>query len=113
MRLETLVAMTGLSIPSSFIRKYISSALNVIVHISRMVDGSRKIVSIQEITGMEGDTITMQEIFSFEQTGVDSENRVKGRFNAKGIRPRFVEKFKALNIPVINDLFDSGKHYEI
>ncbi len=113
MRLETLVAMTGLSIPSSFIRKYISSALNVIVHISRMVDGSRKIVSFQEITGMEGDTITMQEIFSFEQTGVDSENRVKGRFHAKGIRPRFVEKFKALNIPVIHDLFDSGKHYEI
>src|SRR4030043_814211 len=68
MRLETLVAMTGLSIPSSFIRKYISSALNVIVHISRMVDGSRKIVSFQEITGMEGDTITMQEIFSFEST---------------------------------------------
>jgi len=113
MRLETLVAMTGLSIPSSFIRKYISSALNVIVHISRMVDGSRKIVSFQEITGMEGDTITMQEIFSFEQTGVDSENRVKGRFHAKGIRPRFVEKFKALNIPVIHDLFDSGKLYEI
>jgi len=113
MRLETLVAMTGLSIPSSFIRKYISSALNVIVHISRMVDGSRKIVSFQEITGMEGDTITMQEIFSFEQTGVDSENRVKGRFHAKGIRPRFVEKFKALSIPVIHDLFDSGKLYEI
>lgn len=113
MRLETLVAMTGLSIPSSFIRKYISSALNVIVHISRLVDGSRKIVSFQEITGMEGDTITMQEIFSFEQTGVDSENRVKGRFRAKGIRPRFVERFKALNIPVIHDLFDSGKVYEI
>jgi len=55
----------------------------------------------------------MQEIFSFEQTGVDSENRVKGRFHAKGIRPRFVEKFKALNIPVIHDLFDSGKLYEI
>ena len=113
MRLETLVAMTGLSIPSSFIRKYISSALNVIVHISRLVDGSRKIVSLQEITGMEGDTITMQEIFSFEQTGVDSENRVKGRFRAKGIRPRFIERFKALNIPVIHDLFDSGKVYEI
>jgi pilus assembly protein CpaF len=69
MRLETLVALTGLNIQNTFIRKYISSALNVIIQLSRLVDGSRKMVSLQEITGMEGDTITLQEIFSFEQTG--------------------------------------------
>jgi pilus assembly protein CpaF len=113
MRLDTLVALTGMSIPSGFVRRYISSALNVIVHIARMVDGSRKIVSFQEITGMEGDIITMQEIFSFQQTGLDNQGRVKGRFRAMGIKPRFVERFKALNITLPPDFFDSGKVYEL
>jgi len=113
MRLETLVALTGLNIPSTFIRKYISSALNIIIHLSRLVDGSRKIVSFQEITGMEGDTITMQEIFSFEQAGIDREGLVRGKFCARGIRPRFVERFKALGVPIPNELFDSGKVYEV
>jgi pilus assembly protein CpaF len=113
MRLETLVALTGLSIPGNFIRKYISSALNVIIHLSRLVDGSRKIVSIQEITGMEGDIITMQEIFFFEQTVLDENGRVKGRFRANGIKPRFIEKFKTLNIDLPPSLFNPGKVYEI
>lgn len=113
MRLETLVALTGLSIPSLFIRKYVSSALNIIIHLARLVDGSRKIVSFQEITGMEGDTITMQEIFAFEQTGIDGKGMVRGRFHAKGIRPKFVERFKALSIPIPYDLFDTGKVHEI
>ena len=112
MRLETLVALTGLNIQNTFIRKYISSALDVIIQISRLVDGSRKITSLQEITGMEGDTITLQEIFFFEQTGVDIGGTVKGRFRANGIRPRFVEKFKALSLPVPNDLFETGKGHE-
>jgi len=113
MRLETLVALTGLSIPTNFIRKYISSALNIIIHLNRMVDGSRKIVSFQEISGMEGDTITMQEIFSFEQTGIASGGTVKGKFCAKGVRPKFVDRFKALNVPIPYDLFDPNKIYEI
>lgn len=113
MRLETLVALTGLGIPVGFIRKYASSALDIIIHLARLVDGSRKIVSFQEITGMEGDTITMQEIFSFEQTGIDANGMVKGRFCAKGIRPKFVERFKALGIPIPYDLFDPEKVYEI
>jgi pilus assembly protein CpaF len=113
MRLETLVALTGLSIPTTFIRRYVSSALNVIIHLNRMMDGSRKVVSFQEITGMEGDTITLQEIFSFEQTGIDADGHVKGKFAAKGIRPKFIEKFKAHGITVPRDLFDPGKVYEI
>jgi len=113
MRLETLVALTGLNIQNTFIRKYISSALNVIIQIARLVDGSRKIISFQEIAGMEGDTITLQEIFCFEQTGIDKDGRVKGRFRANGIRPRFVEKFKALSLPISHDLFETGKVYEI
>jgi pilus assembly protein CpaF len=113
MRLETLAAMTGLNIQSIFIRKYISSALNIIIHLARLVDGSRRIISFQEISGMEGDTIILQEIFSFEQTGLDEEGKVKGRFRAKGYRPKFADKFRALNIPIPYDLFDTDKVHEI
>ncbi len=112
-RLETLVAITGLNIASDAIRRYISSALDVIIHLTRLVDGTRKIASVQEITGMEGSTITMQEIFSFEQTGIDNKGRVKGRFRATGIRPRFIEKFKAHNIPVPYDLFEPQNVMEV
>jgi pilus assembly protein CpaF len=113
LRLETLVAISGLNIQQESIRRYISSALNVIIHIARLVDGSRKIMSIQEITGMEGNTITMQEIFSFEQMGIDDNGAVKGRFRASGIRPRFVERFKTFNIPVPYDLFEPGNVLEV
>ncbi len=113
MRLETLAAMTGLNIQSVFIRKYVCAALNIIVHLSRLVDGSRKIISFQEVSGMEGDTIILQEIFSFEQTGIDAEGRAGGKFRAKGSRPRFVDKFRALNIPIPYDLFDAEKVHEI
>jgi pilus assembly protein CpaF len=113
MRLETLAAMTGLNIQSVFIRKYISSALNIVVHLSRLVDGSRKIMSFQEVTGMEGDTILLQEIFSFEQMGLDADGRVKGTFRARGVRPKFIDRFRGRNIPIPYDLFDSDKTHEI
>ena len=113
LRLETLVAISGLNIQQEAIRRYISSALNVIIHISRLVDGSRKIMSLQEITGMEGNVITMQEIFSFEQTGLDDKGSVRGRFRASGIRPRFIERFKASNIQVPYDLFEPKNVLEV
>jgi len=99
-RLETLVAMSGLSIPHEAVRKQISSAINVIVQVARLGDGSRKLVSLQEITGMEGNVVTMQELFKFEQTGVMETGGVKGRFTSSGIRPKFAEKFSALGIEV-------------
>jgi pilus assembly protein CpaF len=113
MRLETLVALSGFTIASGFIRRYISSALDIVIQLTRLVDGSRKVVSFQEITGMEGEVVTLQEIFSFEQTGVDREGRVKGRFISRGIRPKFIDKFKAFGIPIPHDLFDPSKVYEI
>jgi pilus assembly protein CpaF len=113
MRLETLVAMSGIQFPTGSVRRYISSALNVIILVARLFDGSRKVVSFQEITGMEGDIITLQEIFSFQQKGIDSKGAVKGRFQATGIRPRFVEIFKARGIPVPMDLFNPDKVFEI
>jgi pilus assembly protein CpaF len=93
-RLETMVAMANFDIPSEFLRRFISSAINIIVQVARMADGKRKLVSLQEITGMEGNVITMQEIFSFRQTMIDPEGNVKGRFQFHGIRPHFTEKFK-------------------
>lgn len=113
MRLETLAAMTGLNIQSAFIRKYISSALHIIIHIARLVDGSRKIISFQEIAGTKGDTIVLQEIFCFEQTGLDEEGKARGRFRAKGVRPRFLDRFRALEIPIPYDFFDSEKVHDI
>jgi pilus assembly protein CpaF len=113
LRLETLVAMTGLNIPNEAVRRYISSAIHVVIHISRLIDGSRKVVSFQEITGMEGNTVTMQEIFAFEQTGLDENGRVKGRFVMRGFLPKFMERFAALGEPIPYNIFDSNKFYEI
>jgi len=108
----TRVAMAGFELPSKALRHYISSALNVIVQLSRLSDGSRKVVSVQEVSGMEGEVVTMQEIFKFEQTSLDSNGRVKGRFRATGIRPKFAEKFQAMGIQIPHELFDATKVYE-
>ena len=106
MRLETQVAMANLDIPTVFIRKFISSAINIVIHTERFADGRRKVVSLQEITGMEGDVITLQEIFSFIKTGMDAEGIIEGRFTFEGVRPRFLEKFFLAGIEVPQDLFE-------
>ena len=111
-RIEMMVAMAGLDIPSKGLRYYISSALDVIVQLARLSDGSRKVVSVQELSGMEGEVVTMQEVFKFEQTSVDQNGKVKGRFRATGIRPKFAEKFQAMGIQIPNELFDAAKVYE-
>lgn len=112
-RVETMVAMAGLEIPAEFLRRYISSAINVIIQTARMADGTRKVVSIQEITGMEGNVTSLQEIFVFEQTGVGTDGRVMGRFRATGIRPKFIEKFLVMNIPFMATMFDPGMYFEV
>ena len=106
MRLETLVAMAGLTISPLSLKRYIASAVDVIIQISRFSDGSRKLVSFQELTGMEGEVITMQEIFAFEQRGVTADGKVKGVFEARGIRPKFAAKFEAKGIRVSDGMFD-------
>jgi pilus assembly protein CpaF len=112
-RLETMVSMANLEIPNEFVRRFISSAINVIIQVERLVDGRRKVVSLQELTGMEGNVITMQEIFSFQKTKIDHEGNVKGRFGFHGIRPKFIEKFRISGIQVPQDLFDPSKHIEV
>ncbi|MGJ3521720.1 ATPase, T2SS/T4P/T4SS family [Nitratidesulfovibrio sp. D1] len=106
MRLETMVAMAGLNISTLSLKRYISSAVDVIIQVSRLADGSRKMTSLSEITGMEGDAITMQDIFTFEQTGVDGDGKVQGRFRSGGIRPRFAPRLAAMGIELGGALFD-------
>ncbi|MDH3826125.1 MAG: CpaF family protein [Desulfobacterales bacterium] len=98
MRLETMVAMAKLDIPSEFIRRYISSAIDIIIHTARLADGKRKILSFQEITGMEGNVMTLQEIFSYRKEGIDQEGKVEGNFEFHGVRPNFMEKLKIAGI---------------
>jgi len=100
MRLETMVNMAGFNLPSEYIKKYIASAVDVVIQVERLMDGTRKLVSLQEITGMEGNVITMQEVISFEQEGVDEEGAVIGHFRTHGIRPKFFDRFLKMGVQV-------------
>jgi pilus assembly protein CpaF len=97
-RLETMIQMTGMRLSERAMRQQVASALDIVLQVARLSDGTRRVTSISEITGMEGDTITMQEIFQFERTGIDPAGKVIGRFRATGIRPRFAEKLKAYGL---------------
>jgi pilus assembly protein CpaF len=111
-RLENMIGMAGLNLPPKAMRQQISSALSVVIHVNRMSDGKRKVTSIQEITGMEGDVVTMQEIFVFEQTGVAPDGTVLGHFRATGIRPKFVDRLRVHGISVPDGIFDPTRIYE-
>jgi len=105
-RLETMIQMTGMRLSDRAMRQQIASALNLVVQVARMSDGSRRVTSISEVTGMEGETITMQEIFQYERTGVDKEGTVLGRFRPTGIRPRFAERLKACGLQLPRVFFE-------
>lgn len=111
-RLENMVGMAGVNLTPRATRQQICSAITVIIQVSRLTDGRRKLVSIQEVTGMEGDIITMHEVFTFKQTGVDVDGTVTGHFCATGIRPRFTERLCTFGVPVPDALFDPSKIYE-
>jgi pilus assembly protein CpaF len=108
-RLDTMVAMANLNIPEKAIRQQISSALNLIVHIGRIADGTRKITAVTEITGMEGDIISMQDIFVFERSGLTDKGKVTGRFRATGIRPKCTERLAASGVRLPMDMFEHVK----
>jgi pilus assembly protein CpaF len=105
-RLDTMVAMASLNLPDKAIRQQVASAINLICQVSRMADGTRKVTSISEITGMEGDVITMQDIFVFERTGINDKGKVTGRFRATGIRPKASERLAASGIKLPMELFE-------
>jgi pilus assembly protein CpaF len=106
-RLETMVSMANLGLPEKAVKQQIASAINVVIQIARLSDGSRKIIQIGEITGMEGDVVTMQEIFVFDRQGIGEGGKVMGRYVATGIRPRFTDRLKAYGITLPATLFDN------
>jgi len=108
-RLETMVLLAGMGIPIAAIRDYVSSALSLIVHLSRMSDGSRRVTRVTEIVGMEGDVVTMQDLFVFRQAGVDEQGRVIGAVAPTGIRPKFADQLSAVGCPLPPDLFSTSK----
>lgn len=105
-RLETMIQMTGMRLSERAMRQQIASAVNLVLQVARLSDGTRRITSISEITGMEGETITMQEVFLYERSGVDRDGKVIGRFRATGIRPRFSERLKACGLPLPRIFFE-------
>ena len=111
-RLENMCSMSGLNIPAKIIRMQISSAITAIVQIARLTDGRRRVVSLQEIVGVEGDIISMQEIFAFTQTGVNPDGQVLGYFSATGVWPKFMARLKAYGNAVPEDTFNPNKTYE-
>jgi pilus assembly protein CpaF len=108
-RIETMVAMTGLELPQRAIRQQIASAMDVVVQISRLSDGRRRLVSLEEITGMEGDVVTMQEIFRFDRRGIDEEGNVLGAIVPTGLRPFFAERLKLSGVQLDAELFDTQR----
>ncbi len=113
MRLENMIDIAGVLLPPKVTRQQISSALDVVIQVTRLSDGKRRITSIQEITGMEGDMVSMQEIFSFEQTGVAPDGSVRGYFAATGIRPKFVDRLAVRGLDVEDRWFDPVVRYEV
>jgi pilus assembly protein CpaF len=108
-RLDTMVAMANLNIPERAIKQQIASAINLVVHIGRMSDGTRKITAITELTGMEGDVISMQDIFVFERTGINPQGKVCGRFRATGIRPKISDRLATAGHTMPADMFEHVK----
>lgn len=111
-RLENMLGMAGMQMPPKAMRQQISSALTAIIQIARLSDGKRKLVSLSEITGMEGEIISMQEIFVFKQTGIDQAGNVLGQFHATGVRPKFLERLQVFGVKIPDDMFNPGRVYE-
>ena len=105
-RLDTMVAMASLNLPDKGVRQQVASAINLVVHLARMSDGTRKVVCVSEITGMEGDMVSMQDIFLFEKLGVDPNGKVQGRFVATGIRPKSADRLAVSGVPLPARLFE-------
>ena len=105
-RLDSMVAMANLNIPDKAIRQQVASAIEIVVQIARQADGTRKVTAISEITGMERDVITMQDVFVFEKTGIGEDGRVNGRFRATGLRPRCCDRLAAAGIHLPTNMFE-------
>jgi pilus assembly protein CpaF len=110
-RIENMVSMANLSIPERAVRYQISSAIHAVVQIARLSDGTRKVLTISEITGMEGDIVTMQDIFVMDRHGLDEHGRVRGGFRASGVRPKFADRLAAAGCRLRPALFESRMEF--
>ncbi len=108
-RMETMVFMAGISLPIHAVREYISSALEMVIHLARLSDGTRKVVRMTEIAGMEEAVVTTQDIFVFEQEGIDNDGRVLGFHRATGVRPKFTERLARAGIHLGPEVFDPSR----
>ncbi|HUE83507.1 MAG TPA: TadA family conjugal transfer-associated ATPase [Pyrinomonadaceae bacterium] len=105
-RIETMIQMTGMRLSDRAMRQQIASAINVVIQVARLSDGTRRVIAISEITGMEGETITMQDVFIYDRKGVDKDGRVIGRFRPTGVRPRFAERLKLYGLQLPRSFFE-------
>ena len=105
-RLETMVLMAGMDLPERAIREQVTSAIDLVIQLVRFSDGTRKIVKVSEITGMEGNTIVMHDVFVYEQRGIDKDGNVVGQFKATGVRPFFAERFRVYGYEIPEGTFD-------
>jgi pilus assembly protein CpaF len=110
-RLETMVAMANLNIPDTAIRRQIASAINVVIQVSRMSDGTRKMTHLAELVGMEGEVVTMQDIFTFKKMGIGENGEILGEYAPTGIRPKFSEHLIASGIHLPIDMFEVPAEY--
>src|SRR5918996_76909 len=108
-RIETMTLMSGLSLPMRAMREYISSALDLVIQLARLSDGTRRLVRVTEVVGMEDEVITSQDIFVFEQQGIDQDGRVRGFHRATGVRPRFSERLERAGFDLPHGLFDPSR----
>jgi pilus assembly protein CpaF len=106
-RIETMVLMAGMDLPERAIREQVAAAINVVVQLVRFSDGTRKVVKLSEITGMEGNTIVMHDVFVFEQKGIDKEGKVIGAYRATGVRPMFAERFRIYGFELPQGIFEN------
>ena len=111
-RVEQMIGMSGIDIPARAARAQIASAINVVIQVGRLADGRRKLLSLSEVTGMEGEVVTMQEIFRYRQTGMSAEGQVIGKFEATGIRPRFIDQVSSHGITLSTELFRPDAKFE-
>jgi pilus assembly protein CpaF len=112
-RLETMILLAGISLPVRAMRDYIASALDMMIHLARLSDGTRKVVRVTEIVGMEEDVVTTQDIFTFEQEGIDKDGRVMGYHRATGVRPKFAERLARAGIQLNREIFDPSRRQAV
>jgi pilus assembly protein CpaF len=112
-RVETMILMSGLSLPVRAMRDYIASALDLVIHVSRLSDGTRKVVRVTEIVGMEEDVVTTQDIFTFDQQGIDADGRVVGFHRATGVRPKFTERLARVGVHLGSEVFDPSTRHVV